>query len=92
MLPLSLSKFKLSHRPTITRWLSSLNKVNSSFQHNIFHVLITVSLLIKLNPLILTVKSKNGLKLILELELPLTFQNQTRLFLPMERNTLIKHL
>ena len=92
MLPLLPSKCKLSHKLTITRWLSSLNRVNSSFQLNIFLAPITVFLLIKLNLQILAVKLKSGLKLILELELPLTFQSRTKLFLPMERNTLTKHL
>ena len=50
------------------------------------------SLLIKLNPQISMVKLKNGLKLILELELQATSQSQTKLFLLTERNTLTKHL
>jgi len=86
----SLSKFKVRHKLTITKWPLFLSKVNSLFLNNIFHVLIMVSLLIKLNPQILPVKLRNGLKLILELELPLTFQSKTKLFLVMEGNTLIK--
>ena len=91
MLPPLPSKFKLSHKLTITRWLLSLNRVNSSFQLNIFLAPITVFLLIKLNLQILAVKLKSGLKLILELELLLTFQSRTRSFSLTERNTLTKH-
>ena len=92
MPPLSLSRFKVNHKLTITKWPLFLNKVNSLFLNNIFHAPIMVSLLIKLNPQISMVKLKNGLKLILELELQATSQSQTKLFLLTERNTLTKHL
>ena len=92
MLPPLPSKFKLSLKLTITRWLSSLNRVNSSFQLNIFLALTTVFLLIRLNLPTLVVKLRNGLKLIMELELPLMFQSRTRSSSLMERNTLTKHL
>ena len=89
---LSLSRFKVSHKPITTKWPLFLNKVNSLFLNNIFHVPIMVSHLIKLNPQTLMVKLKNGQKLILELELQATSQSQTKLFLLTERNTLTKHL
>jgi len=92
MPPLSLSRFKVNHKLTITKWPSFLNKVNSLFLNNIFHAPIMVSHPIKLNPQTSMVKLKNGLKLISELELQATFQSKTKLFLLMERNTLIKHL
>jgi len=66
MPPPSLSKFKVSHKPTITKWPLFLNKVNSLFHNNIFLALIMVFLLIKLNLQILPVKLRNGPKLILE--------------------------
>ena len=89
---LSLSRFKVSHKLITTKWPLFLNKVNSLFLNNIFHAPITVSHLIKLNLQTLMVKLKNGLKLILELELQATSQSQTKLFLLTERNTLTKHL
>lgn len=92
MLPPLPSKFKLSLKLTITRWLSSLNRVNSSFQLNIFLALTTVFLLIRLNLPTLVVKLRNGLKLIMELELPLMFQSRTRSSSLTERNTLTKLL
>ena len=90
MPPPSLSKFKVSHKQINTKWPLFPNKVNSLFQHNIFLAHITDSLLIKLNQQILTVKLRNGPKLILELELLLTIQTKTKLFSLTERNTLIK--
>lgn len=89
---LLLSKCKLNHKLTITKWLLFLNKVNTLFHNNIFLALITVSHLIKLNLQILLVKLRNGPKLILELELLLTIQNKTRLSSLTERNTLTKPL
>ena len=88
----SLNKFKVAHKLTITKWPLFLNKVNSLFLNNIFHAPIMVSLLIKLNLQTLPVKLRNGLKLILELELLLTIQTKIKLFSLTERNTLIKHL
>jgi len=92
MPPPSLSKFKVSHKQINTKWPLFPNKVNSLFQHNIFLAHITDSLLIKLNQQILTVKLRNGPKLILELELLLTIQTKIKLFSLTERNTLIKPL
>jgi len=92
MLLLLLSKCKLNHKPTITKWLLFLNKVNTLFHNNTFLALITVSHLIKLNLQILLVKLRNGPKLILELELLPTIQNKTRLSSLTERNTLTKPL
>jgi len=62
----SLSKFKVVLKLINTKWPLFLNKVNSLFLNNIFHALITVSLLIKLNLQILLVKLRNGLRLISE--------------------------
>ena len=88
----SLSKFKVVLKLINTKWPLFPNKVNTLFLNNIFQPLITVSLLIKLNPPILLVKLRNGPRLISELELLLTIQTRTRLFSLTERNTLIKHL
>ena len=87
----SLNKFKVSHKLTNTRWRLFPSKVNSLFLNNIFHVLIMDSHLIKLNLQILPVKLRNGLKLILELELLLITQTKTKLSSLMERNILTKH-
>jgi len=76
----SLSRFKVVLKLINTKWPLFLNKVNSLFLNNIFHALITVSLLIKLNLQILLVKLRNGLRLISELELLLTILNRTKLF------------
>jgi len=62
----SLSKFKVVLKLINIKWPLFLNKVNSLFLNNIFHALITVSLLIKLNLQILLVKLRNGLRLISE--------------------------
>ena len=62
----SLSKFKVVLKLINIKWPLFLNKVNSLFLNNIFHALIMVSLLIKLNLQILLVKLRNGLRLISE--------------------------
>ena len=77
---LSLNKFNLAHKLTNTRWLLFPNKVNTLFLNNIFHALITDSLLIKPNLQILLVKLRNGPRLISELELLPIIQSRTKLF------------
>jgi hypothetical protein len=89
---LSLSKFKVSHRLINTKWPLFPNKVNSLFLNNIFHVLTTVSHLIKLNLQTLLVKLRNGPKSISELELLHIIQMIIKLFSLMEKNTPTKLL
>ena len=89
---LSPSKCKVKDKPINIKWLSFPNKVNLLFLNNTFHALIMDSHPIKLNLQISMVKLRNGLKLTLELELPLIIQIKAKLSSLMERNTLTKLL